>query len=321
MSAAMAASAGHPWSTTLFADLDVGVQLDAPMAAHTWYGLGGTADALVSPRSVDALATLLRRCRRTSTRVRVLGAGANLLVGDDGVDGVVIRLDAPCFQAFEVNADGPVSRVRVGGGRDLGKTIHEAVRLSLAGLEALVGIPATIGGAIRMNAGGTHGAIGDVVDSVAMVDWEGNARIVAGADAGFSYRHSALPGGVVTSAVLRLAEGDAAALRQRARELSAYKAGVQPLAAHSAGCMFRNPVHPVSGQRVSAGKLIDDAGLKGTRIGGASVSDRHGNFLVVEPGARASDVMELARKVAEETLSRTGIRLEREVVFWRRGEE
>jgi UDP-N-acetylmuramate dehydrogenase len=125
---------------------------------------------------------------------------------------------------------------------------------------------------------------------------------------------------VITWAILALRPADPVALQQRKKEISAYKASVQPLAAHSAGCMFRNPVDPGTGERVSAGLLIDRAGLKGTRIGGASVSDRHGNFIVVEPGARAADVMELAAKVADETFARTGIRLEREVVFWRRGE-
>lgn len=316
----MAMAAMPEGSTTLFADLDVEVELDAPLAKHTWYGIGGHADALVHPRSEDALCTLLRRCARTSTPVRVLGDGANLLVDDRGIDGVVLKLDAPCFRELAFKAEGAAGLVRAGGGCDLSKAIGETTRASLAGLEPLIGVPATVGGAIRMNAGGKYGEIGDVVHSVGLVTWEGERRTYPRDAIRFSYRHVDLPPGVVSWAILALRPADPVALQQRKREISAYKASVQPLAAHSAGCMFRNPVDPATGERVSAGLLIDRAGLKGTRIGGASVSDRHGNFIVVEPGARAADVMELAAKVADGTFAHTGIRLEREVVFWRRGE-
>jgi UDP-N-acetylmuramate dehydrogenase len=316
----MAMAAMPEGSTTLFADLDVKVELDAPLAKHTWYGIGGHADALVHPRSEDALCTLLRRCARTSTPVRVLGDGANLLVDDRGIDGVVLKLDAPCFRELAFKAEGAADLVRAGGGCDLSKAIGETTRSSLAGLEPLIGVPATVGGAIRMNAGGKYGEIGDVVHSVGLVTWEGERRTYLRDAIRFSYRHTDLPPGVVSWAILALRPADPVALQQRKKEISAYKASVQPLAAHSAGCMFRNPVDPRTGERVSAGLLIDRAGLKGTRIGGASVSDRHGNFIVVEPGARAADVMELAAKVADETFARTGVRLEREVVFWRRGE-
>jgi UDP-N-acetylmuramate dehydrogenase len=270
----------HPWSTSLFADLDVEVELDAPLGVHTWYAIGGKADALVRPRSEDALATLLRRCARNGVRVRTLGAGANLLVDDDGVDGVVIKLDAPCFQELRLNAEGAPGRALVGGGRDLGKTIHETVRASLEGLEPLIGIPATVGGAVRMNAGGKYGAIGDVVESIGLVTPSGERRTYSKDAIGFSYRHTDLPAGTVTWAVLRLVPADTAALRVRLREISAYKASVQPLGDLSAGCMWKNPVIEATGQRVSAGKLIDEAGLKGTSVGGATVSMQHGNFII-----------------------------------------
>lgn len=307
-------------STALFADLDVEVELDAPLAAHTWYGVGGRADALVRPRSGDALATLLRRCHRNAVPVRVLGSGANLLVADEGVDGVVVLLDAPCWKELRLNAEGPVTMARVGAGRDLGKTIHDTARASLAGLEPLIGIPAQVGGAIRMNAGGKFGAIGDVVRSVGLVSWDGTERTYSHDEIRFGYRHSELPPGIVTWAVLALSPADPVELRERSKAISAYKASVQPLSANSAGCMYRNPVDPATGQRVSAGLLIDRAGLKGTRVGGALVSTQHGNFLCAEPGARARDIIDLSALVAEETFRRTGIRLEREVVFWRRGE-
>lgn len=307
-------------STALLADLDVEVELDAPLAGHTWYAVGGRADALVRPRSPEALSTLLRRCHRNAVRVRVLGSGANLLVADEGVEGVVILLDAPCWKELRLNAEGPVTMARVGAGRDLAKTIHDTARASLAGLEPLIGIPAQVGGAIRMNAGGKFGAIGDVVRSVGLVSWDGTERTYAHDEIRFGYRHSELPPGIVTWAVLALTPADPVELRERSKAISAYKSSVQPLAANSAGCMYKNPVDPATGQRVSAGLLIDRAGLKGTRVGGAVVSTQHGNFLCTEPGARAQDLIDLSALVAEETFRRTGIRLEREVVFWRRGE-
>lgn len=308
-------------STSVFAGLDVQVELDAPLAKHTWYGIGGKADALVRPNTAEALATLLRRCRRNGIVVRILGSGANLLVDDEGVEGVVVKLDAECFKGFQMNAEGAADMVRVGGGRDMGKTAHDCVRLGLAGLEPMIGIPATVGGAIRMNAGGKFGAIGDVVRSVDLVSWDGELRTYRREDVAFEYRHTNLPAGIVTSAVFALRPEDPVALRKRMLEISAYKASVQPLAANSAGCMWKNPVDPATGQRTSAGLLIDRAGLKGTRVGGAVVSMQHGNFICAEPGCRAQDIIELSSQVADEAFRRTGIRLEREVVFWRRGSD
>lgn len=307
-------------STSLFADLDVAVELDAPLAQHTWYGVGGRADALVRPHSMRALATLLQRCRRQAVPVRVLGSGANLLVDDDGVDGVVLKLDTPAFQELAMNAQGAPHAVRVGAGRDMSRTTNECVRHGLGGLEQMTGIPASVGGALKMNAGGKYGDIGSVVHSVALVTWEGQEEVYARKEIPFEYRHSGLPEGVIVWAIFSLQPADAVALRQRVKEISAYKASVQPLATNSAGCMFKNPIHPATGQRVSAGKLIDDAGLKGTRVGGAVVSTQHGNFLCAEPGARAADLMALADQVAEKTWERMGVRLEREVVFWKRGQ-
>lgn len=307
-------------STTLFADLEVQVELDAPLAQHTWYGVGGRADALVRPRTMHALSTLLQRCSRQAVPVHVLGSGANLLVDDEGVDGVVLKLDTPEFQDFGLNATGGPFAVRVGSGRDMSRTTNDCVRQGLAGLEQMTGIPASVGGALKMNAGGKYGAIGDAVHSVALVTWQGEERVYARREIPFQYRHSGLPEGVIVWSIFTLRQADPVALRQRVRDISAYKASVQPLAANSAGCMFKNPLHPATGERVSAGRLIDEAGLKGTRVGGAEVSSQHGNFLVATPGARAADLMGLADQVADKVWERLGVRLEREVVFWKRGQ-
>ena len=306
----------------LYADLDVRVELDAPLAAQTWYGVGGRADILIHPNSVDALATLARRCHRDHIPLRVLGSGANLLVDDDGVDGVVVKLDAEAFSKVEFNADGLVERMRVHGGASMERLVQECARRGLRGIEQMAGIPASLGGAIRMNAGGKFGAIGDAVDAVAMMLPDGEIRVFTRDQLVFGYRETNLPEGIVLWASLRVAEDDPIACRNRVKEIFAYTKSTQPMSANSAGCMFRNPTMP-DGTRESAGKRIDRAELKGTRIGSAFVSPEHGNFLAFDlkaGGARTADMRALVGRVQDAVRARFGVELETEVVFWRRGE-
>lgn len=305
--------------SALFADLDVIVEPDAPLGPLTWLGLGGPADFLVRPRSVEALAALVRRAKRESIPLRVLGSGANLLVDDEGVDGIVVRLDAPAFQELRYNAKGGVEALRAGAGADLAKTLNDTVRRGLEGLAPLAGIPASIGGAVRMNAGGAFGAIGDRIHSVGCLSESGEVRIYPAAELRFGYRASNIPDPIVLWAAFRLEETDPVALRERVKEIFAYKKSTQPLAEHSAGCMFRNPTDPTTGERVSAGRLVDEAGLKGTSVGGAQVSRRHGNFITVEPGTRAREVVELVRRIKERVLAERGVALHCEVAYWSRG--
>ena len=314
--------------SSLYADLDVEVQLHAPLGEKTWYGVGGCADALVTPLSLEALATLARRCRRDGIPLRVLGSGANLLVDDEGVDGVVVSLKSPVFKAVEFNADGRVERMRVWGGAQLEPLIHECSRRGLRGIEQMSGIPATLGGAIRMNAGGKFGAIGDVVDAVALLDESGELRVYTADELRFGYRETNLPAGTVVWAALRVQEDDPVACRARVMEIFKYKKSTQPMGAASAGCMFRNPMMP-GGARESAGKLIDLAGLKGLRVGSAFVSETHGNFLAFDRGSggspgsgpsRTDDMRRLIEAVQAGVEKRFGVRLATEVVYWRRGE-
>ena len=306
----------------LCVDLDAEVTLEAPIGReHTWFGVGGCCDALVRPNSESALGTLLRRCRDAGVPVRVLGDGANLLVADEGVDGVVVKLDRPAFESFEIGVDGRTERVRAGGGGDLAKVMHASVREALDGLCPMAGIPATVGGALRMNAGGKFGAIGDVTERVRLMDAAGRVHDLAASAIRFDYRHTTMPSGVVLSADFLLQSGDQAAIRARLKEIMAYKAGSQPMAAHSAGCMFRNPTLP-SGERVSAGMLIDRSGLKGCTEGSATVSAEHANFLFVpEPASgRAGDVLRLVERVIGRVREAQGVTLQTEVVIWRRGD-
>jgi len=309
--------------SSLYSDLDVSAQVDAPLAAHTWFGIGGSADLLIRPRSPEALATLARRCRRDGIPLRVLGSGANLLVDDEGVDGVVVKLDTEFFQRVDFNAEGLVERMRVFGGASMEKLVQECARRGLAGIEPMSGIPASLGGAIRMHAGGRFGAIGDAVDAVAVLGMDGEQRVYTAAELRFGYRESNLPEGIVLWASLRVAPDDPMACRERVKEIFAYKKSTQPMSANSAGCMFRNPMMP-GGARESAGKLIDLAGLKGARVGGAFVSQEHGNFLAFDsvarqPSGRTDDMRRLVELVQERVQASFGVELETEVVFWRRG--
>lgn len=308
-------------SSSLFSDLDVEVKPDAPIGAMTWYGIGGRADLLIRPRRIDALATLAKRCHRSGVPLHVFGRGANLLIADEGVGGIVVRLNQPAFLRTRYRARGDGHLLLAGAGADLAKTLMDAARRGLEGLSHLAGIPATIGGAVRMNAGGTLGCIGDAVESVTCLSRSGQRVIYPAEELEFGYRDSNIPDPIILAADLRLAPDDPIALRRRVREIFEYKKSTQPLAEHSAGCVFKNPIDPISEERVSAGKLIDQAGLKGLRIGGAAVSTRHANFIVAEPGATAGDVIQLMSEIRRRVFEHCGIKLEDELVIWRRGED
>ena len=301
------------------------IQRDAPI--ETWFGVGGGADALASPRD-DAE---LLACLEMDPACRVMGDGANLLVHDAGVGGLVVCLAQGSFRTSATlpgaagAPDGETVIMRVGAGVDLPRLIVASVREGLGGLEGLGGIPASVGGALVMNAGGSFGQIADVVRRVFVVTREGEARTLERSEIGFGYRQSGLGRFIVTGCEIELRRGDPDALRTRFKEVMAYKKSTQPMGDRSAGCCFKNPtlVEAIDGvgepgARASAGLLIDRAGCKGLSIGGASVSERHANFFPVSKGAKASDVIALMEQVERRVLDTFGVTLEREVVVWTR---
>ena len=302
--------------STLFGDLDVDIEFDAPIGAMTWFGVGGRADALIRPRSEDALAALFARCAGEGVPIRTLGKGANLLVADEGVDGIVVRLDHDEFTRLRFNAQGQVDRVLAMAGADLFASVQEFTRQGLAGFTQMAGIPGTIGGAVRMNAGGMHGCIGDCIESVTCLDDRGERLVYDRSQLVFAYRHCNLPDQLVLSAVLSLEPEDPVQLRARVKDIFAAKKASQPMADQSAGCVFRNPL--VDGSLVSAGRLIDEAGCKGDRIGGAEVSRSHANFITTDPDATAAHVQSLMEQVRQRVLQHHGVALEPEVVIWSR---
>ncbi len=308
-------------SASLFSDLHVEVVPDAAVGGMTWYAIGGRADMLVRPRDLASLTTLVKRCGRSGTPLRVLGGGANLLVADEGVDGIVVRLDSPEFCKIRYTPSGEATVMQAMAGADLPRIVMDAVRRGLEGLAPLAGIPGTLGGAVRMNAGGAFGCIGDAVRSVTCVTSRGDVVTHSAGDARFEYRGTSIPDPLIVAAALDLRPADPIALRRRVKEIFSFKKSTQPLADHSAGCTFKNPIDPISEERVSAGRLIDEAGLKGLRIGGASISSRHANFIVTDPGALAQDVLRLLEEVRARVYEHSGIELVEEIVIWRRGEK
>lgn len=290
----------------LFAGLDEIVRIDEPLAPRTWMGIGGAAQYFVEPRNVEELREVVRRCRENEVPMRVLGAGANLLVDDSGVKGAVIRLARPAFAEMTATDTG----LTAGAGADLGKMVIKTVRSGLTGLEGLTGIPGSVGGAVRMNAGGAFGDVGSAVESVEVMNDEGEVFTRHRDDLAFAYRSTNITARFILNAQFRLAEDDPHRILKQVKQIWIYKKNTQPLGKGNAGCIFKNP------RGLSAGALIDKAGLKGKRIGGAWVAEKHANFILAEPSATASDVLKLINLIRETVYRKNEVYLELEIEVW-----
>lgn len=274
------------------------------MAPLTTFRLGGPAALYLEPERDDDLVAAGSAVIETGLPFVVIGKGSNILVSDEGFDGLVLRLG----RGYRWTArDG--DRLRAGGSMPLPALAGVALRHGLAGLAFGVAIPATLGGAVKMNAGAHGHAISEVVERVEVFRLlEGDSRPVEANGAGFSYRRSALPDdGVVTAATVSLTCGAPESIREEMHGARQWRRRTQPLAAPSCGSVFKNP----DGDH--AARLIEASGAKGMRAGGAAVSTKHANFIVVDPAARATDVWELIRAVRERVEAATGVRLEIEV--------
>jgi UDP-N-acetylmuramate dehydrogenase len=279
---------------------------DVPLAPFTWLKVGGPAQLFVEPRDLDELQAVVQQCHAENLPVRVLGGGSNLLVRDEGVSGVVLRLVGDAFEFVRVEGE----TIRAGAGALLSRVISRSVEAGLTGMEGLVGIPGTIGGALRGNAGGRSGDIGDVTASVTVLTGAGERHVRRGEELTFEYRSSSINELAILSADFTLHTGDPDAIAQKLRKLWLMKKSSQPLAFQSAGCVFKNP------RSLSAGTLIEQAGLKGTRIGSVEISDRHANFIVTNPGATAREVLQLIDVVRTRVAEVHGVELELELQVW-----
>lgn len=307
-----APSRPEPPMEDLLHDLQIRHELNAPLAPLTWYGVGGPARVLAHPSSVQQLSALAARAHELRLPVYVLGNGANLLVSDAGVDGLVVQLDDPAFRQCRIDEN----IVTVGAGHDMAKLVNHTAREGLGGLECMAGIPASLGGATRMNAGGAYGDIGKSVSRVAVMDASGQVYHRDRDDLVFSYRKTNIVAKYIVEVELELIPEDPDALGRRVKEIFAYKKATQPLADFSAGCAFKNPPPGADGEKRSAGRLIDMAGLKGFSIGGAQVSPQHANFVVAARGATATDILAVIAHAQQVVLDKYEVKLEREVVVW-----
>ncbi|HYZ92635.1 MAG TPA: UDP-N-acetylmuramate dehydrogenase [Actinomycetota bacterium] len=283
--------------------LDGRIVVHAPLGPFTTFRVGGPADVLVEAESEDDLLELSTVARNVP--IAIVGRGSNLLVADDGFRGVAVRLGRAFRRHAQTNGG-----LRLGGAVYLPAAARLTARLGLGGFEFAAEIPATFGGAVRMNAGAHERSMADVLTEATVVNL-GNAerRRVGVGDLGYAYRHSSLhPSEIVTEGHVQLVHDDAATVAQRIAAHLRWRRENQP-PGRSAGSVFKNPAGD------SAGRLIDSVGAKGLRVGGAQVSDVHANFIVAGANATASDVWALMWRVHRMVLDETGVDLEPEVRF------
>ncbi len=276
------------------------VVFDAPLAELTSLRIGGPADAFVNPEDVHDVCRIVRHACAAQIPIMVLG-GTNLLVQDGGIRGMVLSLSK--LAAIEKEDDWLVfAEAGVRMPTLLGFAVHHA----LSGLEWAAGIPGTVGGAVVMNAGTKLGEMQHCLDAVQMVDPEGRLKAYPAEDLSFTYRSVSLPDGIVVGAWLRLTPAPRETIESRTKSYLQYRKRSQPLSQPNAGSVFKNP------PGTTAGRLIEEAGLRGYRVGDAQVSTRHANFIVNLGHARSADVLELIETIRHAILRRTGIQLELE---------
>lgn len=277
------------------------ISYEASLQPYTSFRIGGPAEVLVEPADVDDLCRVVAQVHAERLPVFVVG-GTNLLVRDGGIRGLVFSLRQ--LKAIRQEAG---SVLYAEGGVGMPTLIGYAIRRSLAGLEWGAGIPGTVAGCVVMNAGTRLGEMKDSVKAVRMVDPKGRIRDIPAAEIPFSYRKAHLPRGIVAGVWLQLRPGVHDQIEKTVKEYLQYRKNTQPLTLPSAGCVFKNPPQD------SAGRLVEEAGLKGARIGDAQVSEKHANFMVNVGHARAADVLALIRKVRAAVKKASGVTLELEL--------
>ncbi|MFA6280219.1 MAG: UDP-N-acetylmuramate dehydrogenase [Bdellovibrionales bacterium] len=275
---------------------------NAPLKDNTWFGVGGNAEALFKPEDTEDLATFLRGCPSTIP-LTVIGVASNLLIRDGGVAGVVVKL-GPAFASITTEGE-----IITAGTAALDLNIARAAqKAGIAGLEFLSGIPGTLGGALRMNAGAHGGEIKDIVTSITALDRTGHVHTLTPQEMGFAYRHSAAPSDwIFTSATLRGRAAPPEVIATRMKEIAEARAAAQPLREKTGGSTFANP------EGHKAWELIDKAGCRGLTRGGAMMSEKHCNFMINTGSATAADLEALGEEVRRRVHEQSGIELQWEI--------
>ncbi len=285
---------------------DITLRKNAPMCEYTSFQIGGPADLLVQPETMESLTACCRILQEEGIRPEVIGSGSNLLVSDRGIRGVVLRLAKP-FNKVEIRGHELVAEA----GISLALLAVKAQNAGLSGLEFASGIPGTLGGAIFMNAGAYGGEMKQVVMETEFLDEDGSIKTVVGKEHKFSYRKSVFTGTncVILRSRLQLIPGDPERIFETMRDLNGRRKEKQPLNFPSAGSFFKRP------EGYFAGKLVEDAGLKGVSVGGAQISEKHAGFMINTGGATAKDVCDLMAYVQKVVFETSGVTLEPEIRF------
>jgi UDP-N-acetylmuramate dehydrogenase len=290
----------------IFAGLEHFVREQEPLAPCTWLRLGGPAEFFAEPTSVEELTTLVRRCQEAGMPIRVLGGGSNVLIRDEGVPGVVVLPSAAAFAQISIQG----RKIVAGGGAKLGHVISAAVREGLGGLEGLVGIPGTVGGALHTNAGTHGGDIGQWTQSVTVLTRAGETITRPRSELRFGYLSSNVDELMILETSLELEPGDARHLTKQMQQAWILKRAEQPLSDQRTAVLFKSP------GGVSAASLIQDAGLARTQVGEASLSERNANFVVVGPKATSRDVLALVDTLRHGVMDRIGAQLDLALEIW-----
>lgn len=287
---------------------DVELKFDEPLAKHTSLRIGGGAEVMAFPKNAEELAKILKTSALLDGNFAILGAGTNILAPDEGVQGLVICLK-DCLDGIEPL---PGHKLRVMAGVTMSRAAVVAANSGLSGLEFAHGIPGTVGGGVYMNAGAYGGEICRVCSQVEVMNRRGERRVLTNGEMGFSYRHSVLEetGDIVLSAEFTLTPAEPETIRSRMKELIGKRTASQPLDLPSAGSAFKRPAGGY------AAALIEEAGLKGFRVGNAGISEKHAGFAVNLGGATAKDMKALLQTVSERVYEASGIRLEPEIRIW-----
>ena len=287
---------------------EICIRYGEPMSKHTSFRIGGNAEAMAFPKNREELSLLLNWSGLLDRKPVILGAGTNVLAPDEGMEGLIICLK-DCLDGIERLDD---RRIRVMAGVTLSRAAVFAASQGLSGLEFAHGIPGTLGGGVYMNAGAYGGDLESVCREVELMDFRGNLYTRTGEEMDFSYRHSCLETepAIVVSAVLELEPGKEEDIRGRMKELQTKRLASQPLNLPSAGSAFKRPAGGY------AAALIEQAGLKGFRVGDAAISEKHAGFAVNLGGATAADVKRLLEEVSRRVEAHSGIRLEPEIRIW-----
>ena len=284
------------------------IRLAEPLKDHTYFKIGGPAKFFIEPQDSNDLRLLLSLVKRYNFPIFVIGRGSNLLISDKGINGVVLRLNAPWFNKLSYKDN----YLNVGSGVLLSRVVLFAQDYGLSGAEFLAGIPGTVGGALAMNAGiaQDNRSIAELVESVTVMDYRGNRKVLNKKDIRFGYRTSSLSKYIILSTLIKLNRKNKEQINDKIKAYLKYRKLTQDLSKPSAGCIFRNPTGN------SAGRLIDLCGLKGKRIGGAGVSLKHANFILNLENAAARDVLQLTDLIKKEVRKKFNIDLKPEIKIW-----